>query len=674
MNFGLVQTGFLLALAGLAIPLLIHFTFRSRPRTVDVGSIRFLREILERSRNRKKVMRWLLLSLRMVCVGLLALLFARPYLTDRASGGAGRFLAVLIDDSASMRLNHQGQPLLDRALSEAQRLIDDADNDTRIEVAFFNEDVDPLQSSRSGTISDTRSTQDARGSLLEMLKRRDASYAVTDYAAALRWASDVCAKSTARRKEVHVFTDLQQSGLAWSEAPLVPQDIAWEIHDLGRDLVHNVALASAAPSRLVVRPGGTAEVTANVYNSGPFTLEDLPVVLELRQSNRPIAMQQRIKLAAGATQEVRFELPPLAEGLWQGAVSLEALDDLAFDNRRHMAILSAPAWPVLLVDGDSHEKAFLSETYFLDLALRLAPRSERIETSQYAPQTVAVPTGTLPDLAGVSVVVLANVADLQEDDAGRLAQFVRGGGSLIVFGGPRLSPDGCRPLTDAGLIPGTVAPNRLAGDLPFRLREWDAAHSILRAFDDPQHGDLRGLTFRGYTPLVPAKGAHVLARFNDHAPALVEHTLGKGRVLWFASACDLEWSEWARGPLFVPLVHQMLGYLTGLNEGGPVRMMLVNEANDSDNARAPGVFEQDGYWRVVNVDPRESETDRCTLDDFAKRFGVAVETVEAEDPLLTASTGPVSLQFRQNEIWHWMIVALVGLAALEFFLANRATA
>jgi hypothetical protein len=615
-------------------------------------------------------MRWLLLSLRMVCVGLLALLFARPYLTDRTAGSADRFLAVLIDDSASMRLNHEGQPLLDRALSEAQRLIDDTDDDTRIEVAFFSEDVEPLSPSSSES-SDSNSSV-ARG-FREMLKERNASYAVTDYAAALRWASDVCAKSTARRKEVHLFTDLQQSGLEWSEAPLIAQDIAWEIHDLGRDLVNNIALTSASPSRIVVRPGGTAEVTASVFNAGPFTIDELPVVLELRQTNRPIAMQQRIKLAPGATQEIRFELPPLAEGFWQGAVSLETLDDLAFDNRRHMAILSAPAWPVLLVDGDSREKAFLSETYFLDLALRLAPRLQRNESSPYAPQIVAQPDAKLPDLAGISVVVLANVADLPDQDAARLAQFVRSDGSLVVFGGPGLSPDGCRSLTEAGLIPGTVAANRLASDLPFRLREWDAEHSILRAFDDPQHGDLRGLTFRGYTPLAPAEGAFVLARFYDQAPAMVEQPLGKGRVLWFASACDLEWSEWARGPLFVPVVHQMLGYLTGLNEGGPVRTLLVNQAESAD-ARTPGVFERAGYWQVVNVDPRESETERSSIDEFVKRFGVALGADEAEAAVQTASSGPASLQFRQNEIWHWMIVALVALATLEFFLANRATA
>jgi hypothetical protein len=277
-------------------------------------------------------------------------------------------------------------------------------------------------------------------------------------------------------------------------------------------------------------------------------------------------------------------------------------------------------------------------------------------------------------LAGISVVVLANVAETPEQDASRLAQFVRDGGNVVVFGGPRLSPEDCKSLINAGLIPGTVAPNRLAGDLPFRLRDWDVEHSILRAFEDPQHGDLRGLTFRGYTPLVPSEGARVLARFYDQAPALVEQTLGKGRVLWFASACDLEWSEWARGPLFVPVVHQMLGYLTGLNEGGPVRTLLVNQKGDPDTAGTPGVFEREGYWQVVNVDPRESETERSSIDEFVKRFGVTIGTDEAEGELQIASAGPASLQFRQNEIWHWMIVALVALAALEFFLANRATA
>jgi hypothetical protein len=118
----------------------------------------------------------------------------------------------------------------------------------------------------------------------------------------------------------------------------------------------------------------------------------------------------------------------------------------------------------------------------------------------------------------------------------------------------------------------------------------------------------------------------------------------------------------------------MLGYLTGQNEGGPVRMTSVNHTNRSDAALAPGVFRRNNYWEVVNFDPRESETDRCTVDDFSKRFGITITADEVQEPLSTASTGLTRLQFRQNEFWHWLIVALVALAALEFFIANRATA
>jgi hypothetical protein len=570
MNFGLVQTGFLLALIGLAIPVIIHFTFRTRPRTVDLGSIKFLRDILERSRNRKKVMRWLLMSLRMACIALLALLFARPFLTDRARGGADRFVAILIDDSASMRLRQDGQELLDRALADARQLLAEADDDTRIEVAFFNEHVEPLASvsGRDGGDGSNSPPPWTIQSLRDSLQSRQASHAVTDYAAALRWASDVCTKAAARQKEVHLFTDLQQSGLAWSEAQAVPRDVVFHVHDLGRNLVNNVAVTTAEPSRLLLRPGETTDVTVSVYNAGPFTLDDLPVVLELRQENRPISMQERIKLAAGAVEEIRFELPALAQGFWQGAVSLEILDDLAFDNVRHLAVMAAPPWRVLLVDGDPHEAAYLSETYFLDLALRLAPRGDRLDTSPYAAETVNLADTKLPDLAGTSVVILANVAELPEQDVAQLARFVNGGGNLIVFGGERLSAEGCGALTEAGLIPGALREHRLAGDLPFRLREWDGEHSVFRPFDDPQHGDLRGLTFRGYTPLAPRDDATVLAEFFDATPALVERPLGEGRVIWFASSCDLIWGDWAKGPLFVPLVHRMLGYLTGLNEAG----------------------------------------------------------------------------------------------------------
>ena len=48
---------------------------------------------------------------------------------------------------------------------------------------------------------------------------------------------------------------------------------------------------------------------------------------------------------------MRFDLPPLAEGLWQGTVAVETEDDLPLDNQRHVALLASQPYQVLLVDG-----------------------------------------------------------------------------------------------------------------------------------------------------------------------------------------------------------------------------------------------------------------------------------------------------------------------------------
>ncbi|HQU41514.1 MAG TPA: BatA domain-containing protein, partial [Pirellulales bacterium] len=74
-----IQIGFLSALAAVAIPIVIHLVFRQKTRRADLGTLRFLRIVLQRNARRRRVMRWFLLALRMACVALLAMLFARPY-------------------------------------------------------------------------------------------------------------------------------------------------------------------------------------------------------------------------------------------------------------------------------------------------------------------------------------------------------------------------------------------------------------------------------------------------------------------------------------------------------------------------------------------------------------------------------------------------------------------
>ena len=88
----------------------------------------------------------------------------------------------------------------------------------------------------------------------------------------------------------------------------------------------------------------------------------------------------------------------------------------------------------------------------------------------------------------------------------------------------------------------------------------------------------------------------------------------------------------------------------------------------------PGVFSDERTWQVVNVDPRESEMDRCTAEDFAERFGFRLEESgrPAQDSQDTQTAAGFDL--REDEVWHWVILALIGVSLMESFLGNRTAA
>jgi hypothetical protein len=401
-------------------------------------------------------------------------------------------------------------------------------------------------------------------------------------------------------------------------------------------------------------------------------MDETPVVLDIKNGKRTIHDRQKVKLESGSIQTVEFELPDLENGIWIGRITVEVIDDMPFDNQRHLAIMSAPQYRVLVLDGDPNETSFLGETHFLQSALRLAPDGASYNDSPYFPEISA----GRESLVDFDVVLLANVAAIRDRDASRLRKFVEDGGGLICFCGDKTTRDGYAALKAEGLLPGEIVANRESFDLPWRIQEWDETHSIFSPFNDPQNGDLRRLGFRGITEVRPLNDKNVVATYNDGKPFVLERRVGDngGSVLLVTTACDSQWSNWTQSELYLPIVHQMLGHLTGLNIGGPVQEELIDSKNQTTlTSSSPGVFEQYRSWQVVNVSPRESETERCSVDDFVNRF--ELNTGEEDRPVVVSRASLGSpLDLKQNEIWHWILFALVTVFIAEFFIANRTAA
>jgi hypothetical protein len=91
----------------------------------------------------------------------------------------------------------------------------------------------------------------------------------------------------------------------------------------------------------------------------------------------------------------------------------------------------------------------------------------------------------------------------------------------------------------------------------FTVDRFDRGHRIFSKFkpDASPFGDAHFYTFMK----IAQDGAKAVASFSDGAPALVEIS---DHTMIFASSADITWSDFVLTPQFLPILHEVLLYLT----------------------------------------------------------------------------------------------------------------
>jgi len=648
LGLGFIHLGFLAAGLAVAVPILIHLLFRQRARRVEIGTLQFLRIVLRDHAHRRRIRKWVLLALRVAGVLLLALLFARPYWNSPEGLGSEQEVVLLIDRSASMAAGSAGTSPFAKAQAEAGKLLKSLPAGSAAHLAYF----------------------DAEGAVPEKEARIDPAaktgLAGTDYTKALNWARDIVVGSRRANRRVIVWTDLQACGLGPPGDERFPPGVDVEVVDVGRPLTRNLAVEAALAERTDLRDGQPVSVAARCFNAGLFPARDVHVRLSL-EGMAPI--EQTAALAGHSRQLVRFEVPIREPGLYKGFVEIAGGDDLPFDDRRWLAFDVRRPDQVLLIDGQPGPSVFGNETYYLETALRLRLPGEESKAgpTPFVPvhQAWSGPGATLPDLTPFRVVALCNVPDVSPAAAGDLARFVAAGGSLIIFTGDQVKSGAYQALEQAKLLPGRIEGPAAAGS--YRLADWVKDHPILGPFADPQYGDLRTLRFSRITRVVPDPEARVLATAQGAAPVVIERASGQGQCIVFAFPADNAWGDWAIHRLYLPLVHQLFGFLTNrLPETSRVRAQPAG----GGPGQAPGVVVENGRALVRNVDPAESEIERTTVAKLREVYRLPeAKKSDAHDenaPEILAAGGE-----RPDELWRTVAWALLVVLVVETLVANR---
>jgi hypothetical protein len=584
MSAFFINAGLLAGVGLAAVPVLLHLFLRQTPKRIIFPALRLVQERQRRSRRILRIKNWLLLLARIALVVLMALALARPRLWSKTTLGdrdVPTALAVVIDTSLSMEYRERDKTRLEDARQRARELLEKAHESSRV---FVLDSADP------GAVPPLSPA--AARKRLDGLTPRAVNRPLN---AAVAQARKLVAEVDLPRREVFILTDLTRS--AWELGRPVagyepkaqaaatkgaaggkrdegpdPLGIATYVVRLAAGEVRDVAIASAEPEGDVTPENEPVPIRAVVRSTGPAAKRFVELFVDDQKRD-----QQEVNLGANAETAVRFLTPKLPAGLHRAELRLAGEPDpLEITDRRFLTLDVQPPLKVLVVSDLAIDADFVE--FALDpLAYRSSGGSRPFPVTRASPSQLSSLGAPLKDFA---CVFLLNVARLADADWGKLNQYVREGGGLVIALGDRVAPDTWNS-TAGGLLPGTIREliTPPAGT-DFTFGRADIAHPLFERERDLLLTDLASVPVFRYRSVVPLEGVRSLLSYQDDAPALLERVFPGPRpghvLLWTTalsrrpgtSAADraAAWNDFPiTGWSFFAILNRTVPYLAGLS-------------------------------------------------------------------------------------------------------------
>ncbi len=713
-----------------AAPIIIHLLNRRRFRRIEWAPMDILKLTIQANRRRLQLEHWLLLLLRALAVILLFFALARPMMSATGLGGlfggSGSRVArvVVLDDSLSMDLVSGTDRSFDRAVDALTEMLNGLGSQDDLTILLATDPTNPLVA---------RASIEDPTDIINQIRALPLTDASVSWPAVVEAVDMQLAASAFPVREVTLVTDRQATGWTPGVTPVFERwaetDVTLRMVDVSSELGGNSLIASL--QSLTRRPLTDEPIyfEAQIQHTGEPREAGTQATWTVNGESTPVALPA---LQSGRMATLRLEA--LVDEAGQIEVELRLPDDaLAADNDRRLVVNVAPTLEVELVDGAPGADAFSSATDFLEVSFSLGNPWRLVQ--QIDTDWLTRPLG-VPD-----VIVLADVASIDDQRAVELRERVEAGMGLVIFlgdrvdtasyneslGGAGLLPANLQSINDAsaaGLSLEPFADSPIAGlsDLPLAWLA-EASPSRLATFEpmaaltDESTGDG---TDEG-TDTATNEPARVLARWNDDAqtPAVLERSIGEGRVLVFNMSADKDWLEWPSSPAFMITARMAVRDLAGVPDAGtnllaggllqrvfegtraPERVRLRApdpSANDAANAAIAEPLESalaverptDAAPRVVVGDTRFAGLYRllwqrpdgvATQQDFAVNPDPGESDLQTlTDPQLAQLGGPLTIDVVQagadaptgqgNEFWRRFILILIALIIGETALAT----
>jgi hypothetical protein len=255
-----------------------------------------------------------------------------------------------------------------------------------------------------------------------------------------------------------------------------------------------------------------------------------------------------------------------------------------------------------------------------------------------------------------------------------------------------------------------------SGDAGGTLSTLDYAHPVFELFNAPRSGDFSTARFYRYRRLLARGDTGVVARFDDGSPAMVERSVGSGKVALWASTMDNLWSNLPLQPVFLPFVHQLArhvgryadprpwftaGEVLDLSRHGELTtrftqrrgadtsgvLLLESPSGSKERVTATGpahlvTLREQGFYELraqdtpvgsgrpiaVNVDPAESDLSHLDPQELVVAATASSGQREAGGDLNAPTREE---QERRQRLWWYLLLGALLVMAAETAVSNR---
>lgn len=643
--FTLLAPPALAASVVLALPVIIHLLRPKQVRTMPFSSLRWLRTSKHKLSRRIQWHQLLLFFLRASLLASLVFALAKPVASRiRPSGSCERFLVIDVSRSMSYSLTGVDTPL-DRAKRAAISVLDRGLPGDRSSLVIVGNEATLLGPPTGDP-----------GAYRAHLESANCLSCDTNLGSALGLIRDLLSPSRPGvRAELFFFTDNHEG--SWSQQSITDFTAGLKIPVS----VHVVDVGPVSPCNAWIAEVRAVGIEGRRFlraRLGASGTEPLERTLRLSRPVIPGGSAHRVTLFPGAITEVDLPLPPVLDGAEHLAeLVLEPRDALSEDDLFWLSLDDIGPRVLILEPLTTHIEA-LQPGHHVRAALDVISQGNSAgpRVVRRSPESLAA-----SDLEQADIVIMADVPGLSDDRLLALETRVNKGAGLLLFLGPSARSDFYRSRLHNALRPeisllpappGDTASEGLEG-----LKGVLWTHPLLARFGDPVFSDLSRLRSKSHyrlSSLTDSNFTRILARFEDGAPAFVEHAVGAGRVLILNTTPNDEWSDLPRRSSFLPLLDSVLDRLAftkhsrGFRVGDPILVPIPNAGEPvqisvtaPSGRNIPFTISGEGARSVVHIRDAESPgvytlrsigSEGATQSNFVVHAGLGDASVRKADP------------------------------------------